>query len=261
MTMATYDRKSRLRLLLPVPAALALAVAFFLPWLSVSCDPGQVGQYLNSPQAAEIKTIGAVAARASGYALAEGRLDLAKPTAESLELLTANDGLLKNRPWLYLCLLIPLLVAAIAAVGYADAISPGAAGKLVQALAAVGLALALYATTFDYVSDAGAIYRRGLETTEAASDDASAVNAQEGLRQLVDTRPTFCLWATVGLYGFSILAGLLACGAPRKRTLPEWRPDAQEAGHRIPPPQGQANEPDFGPELTPAWTPERLGKK
>jgi hypothetical protein len=261
--MATYDQKSRLRLLSPIPLAVGLVIAFFMPWLSVSCDPGEVGRSLNSPQAAEINTVGGVAAQASGYAIAEGRLNPTKPSAEALELLTANDSLLKHRPWLYLCLLVPVLIAAIALIGYADTISPGAAGKLVQVLSAAGLAIVLYASTFNYVSDAGAIYRqrRGADA-EAASDDAATVKAQRGLRQLVTTRPTRYLWGTVGLYGMSIAAGLLACGAPRKKRLPAWQVDAPEVGRQpAPPPPGPLNAPEFGPELTSAWTPQRTQQK
>lgn len=248
-----------MRLLLPIPVALILIVLFFMPWLGLSCDAGQVARQMHMRPIRNVPAKDGFVACASGYQLAEGLITLTQPTMDGKEVLAEHNALLKARPWLYLCLLGPVLIAAIAAMSLAGAIRPNPAGKAIQALGVIGLVAVLSVSSFDYVADAANIYRANAGSQLADDGADSPVRSMEAnLQEIVHTRATVYLWYSAGLYGLVIVTGLAACGVSTKHG---WTPTAGDdllEGQRPRLPGVIAQGPaDFGPELNPAWTEQR----
>jgi len=264
--MAEQSDAMRLRLILPVPEAAALVVLFFMPWLGLSCEAGQVARTLKLQETPSVESVSGLVASASARQLAEGTLTLASPTTDARELLTQERGLLKPRPWLYLGLLLPVLVAALAALAFVGVLPPGKAGKLVQLVGLAGVAIVLLASRIDYVSDAAGLYSRqtGHAEQSAPALDASALNQLEDqLKAVVSTKPTVHLWGSGGLYVMVMVAGLMTCAVPDRSHQAQKRSCMPNAAlQRLRPRPAAPAASDFGPEIAPGpgWNTERANK-
>ena len=270
---------------LSLPIAGLLVLFFFMPWVTLSCDPKGIippEQLAKMPpqmmSGAEAKEI----AHASGWELARGEISPAEDCPATAQAPSRNDEFPKPKYWVYLCLAVPagLLIASF--MGLSGNLSCRGAGRamLLGGLAGVGLMIA--AASIDYVDDA--IDHVKADAAKAAPGavfagpgvifDHSVAEAGDKMKQVLKTKATWYLWGSLGLYGVSAVLGLMTLAAPQSAPS-EWRQDRVQARapqDPIPPlsglrqgeaplPRGEARSPrvphpssgslpDFGPDIT-----------
>lgn len=255
-----------------LPMAGLLGFFFFMPWLTVSCDPkaaipaAELAKMPHLPAgAAEAKEI----AQASGWELARGEISPAEDCARQPKPAGGNQEFPKPKYWVYLGLAVPVGLLIVAVLGISHSLSWGGAGKIMLVLGVAGVVVMLVAASIDYVDDAldqskdemakrapGMVSRPG-----GMAFDAAVSQAGDKMREVLKTKATWYLWGSLGLYGLVVVCGLatvLAGEAPSEEwrhthvetTLGASRPGPGATIHQAPPtrPSGL---PDFGPNLTP----------
>lgn len=214
--------RSRLQVagLISLPMSVMLAVLFFMPWLELACDPKAV---LASPQqtvlppgiqVTEPKTI----AHASGWDLARGKLTPADEFKHHADPASDQPKAPDDRPWVYACLVLPVLLALCGLMCVAGA-SPVAAGRGMLLLGVAGVILMLVAASVDYVDDMVAAAGDQASSAGACKKvfDSALTQAVPKMKEVFRTDTTWCLWGSVVLYSIVAGCGMAVLTAPRAR--------------------------------------------
>jgi len=200
--------------------AMGLGGLFFVPWLTVSCNPNSLTlppELRGAGVPDELKD-GAVLAHATGWDLARGELTAEDRFKQQAE---AAGGAQEGPPaktWAYGGLILPGLLAAGALLCLSGKISAAGAGKWMLLLGIGGVVLMGLAASMDYVDEAidhakdkmadqglsfgGRTFQRDLD------------QAAERARDVLQTKATPYLWVCLGLYGLTAGCGMAALGAP-----------------------------------------------
>ena len=264
MSENNFNPKPRISMILPLPVSLLLIVLFFMPWLAVSCEGGEVTRAMqksgaaNMPPMSGMPQVTAKVAQATGWQLAKGDISLKGAYARKNGRAGSQREMLKSRPALYMALVVPILALIIGGFGVAGNAKAGTVGTALLLLAIVGTATVLWAASIDYVDDA--MDKLQEEATNSgcggpAPRPTGVDEAKANMKKLIKTRGTGYLWASLGMY--VLLAG---CGIAGRGTPPGL---AYQSGHasssaaarsglpKRPHRASAGGLPDFGPTLSP----------
>ena len=227
-----------------VPATLALISFFFMPWLrlveagrgrapqqqptitweDVARPVGQAprrpaGQDAAAPEASPFRVdeLGC----SSGWELARGEM-----TAAPGRSLTGKD-VPGARPWLYTCLVVPLLLFGLAGLAATGVRASAGMGWKMVLLAAVGVTFAFIVVLVNFADEAeDQIKGMSRSDTPTVSTPGRPIDLDRYLGRLTGsggpirkTRTTKYLWISVGLYVLVAMCGLASIHAPEKYRL------------------------------------------
>ncbi|HUT58202.1 MAG TPA: hypothetical protein VNA25_10180 [Phycisphaerae bacterium] len=274
--MSEGDCRSKLGAFVTFPAALGLLLMFFMPWVSLQCDPGSKllqspGLKVDTPQGPMPMAIGGnmpdgpvKLLEASGWQLARGKVT---PVTESqCTRQQAQDGEMapKKRSWMYALLMLPALMLLVSAAALAGKISPGGAGKGMLFVGVMGVILTLCASGINYADDIFDADK--LAACSGAKPCPRALaDVKDKFSAVVKTKATPYLWGSLGLYGLVSLCGVATLLAPPKslQETVHFRHEESMLGRwgspvpPMPPPPADPNIPpiqpdeamDFGPDI------------
>jgi len=223
---------------LTLPAAMGLVGLFFVPWLTLSCNPKAVtlppefGQVTGVP--ADPKD-GVVLARASGWDLARGRLTPADRFKAQAELARQGNQHPPIKYWAYGGLVLPALLVGVALLCLSGNLTRSGAGKWMLLLGIGGVVLMCVAASMDYMEEA----------FDEATDQMAAQGAPMGCpafqrnldeatdkaKDVLQTRTTPYLWGCLGLYVLTAGCGLMWVGATdpvRAAPAAVWKTDTRD---------------------------------
>ena len=263
--------------LISAPAALALLGLFFMPWLTLSCNPD--GLEAQSPFAAamqanpvmsELVTAGEIG-HASGWDLAVGDFTTAGPYDElrrqQEQLLqqdpsAADQDFPESRSWVYLGLALPILLLVVSVACVAGVVAPQGGGKLMFLLAVAGAIVVLSAATVDYVDDAFDLAEKQMSSTGVPPHMRFAVQrgmeqAKTEMKKVVPTEGTPYLWASLGLYGVAAVCGFVTLSIPRPIPAKYSAPASSSTFQHDPTPPGAPSRPPHSqsPPGIPSYAP------
>ena len=250
---------TRLSVLIPMPVSLVLGILFFMPWLNISCDTEHIMKEVQSQEgfgaAPPIPFGSQEIAHASGWDLAGGQISVENPSMSGNQSFNDENRMLKQRPWLYICLAGPIAIALLCAAAVSGTISTRAAGKGMMVLGVIGVALMIAASTIDYVDDAMDKAKQEAAKSGATLScpalDQSMGEAKDGMKEFIKTETTGHLWISVGLHSLIVICGLGACGDPPQYGAANqvtFRGDMAVGSSPIIA-DGPASTPNFGPDL------------
>ena len=261
--------------------SIGLVVLFFMPWLTLSCDPEGV---TNTPgvrsevELPEEFSEATVLARASGWDLARGELTPDDRFKEMARQAQRSEDRPPAKPWAYGGLVLPGLVALLSLVCLAGKLTSSGTGKWLLLLGVAGVVLMLLAVSVDYVDMS---MDKAKEQMVAQGVDPRQPDLKENMaeaasmaKKILQTKTTPYLWACLGIYVLIGGCGLATMGAlenlePAASTtaLRQGTADADDElsvlaerpGHERRKPNGQFN---FGPDILPREAPaETVGEK
>jgi hypothetical protein len=253
-----------------LPLSALLLVFFFLPWMRLSCDPRAAARMASQrPAGLPLEMLSSMEiGHASGWQLANGSMTFNQTPANAQGMAPTDGEKSPNaRPWLYLCLALPILMLMTGALALTGSLSRHGAGKALLLLGIAGLGLSLAALSIDYIDD---ITDQAVDQVEGDAGGLSPTGRMAFQRQLdvmggqlkkfIKTKATPFLWATLGLYAAIAACGLAGLNAPEElsepvheQPAPAWR--ATPAREPEPRPQPQPQESPFagGPEIFQPW--------
>ena len=252
--MAERNPRRPVAVFLSLPTSIGLLALFFLPWLRLSCNPRAVNQAPDPPPAVKQLTGTTVLAHASGWDLARGKLTPAKRFQEQARAAEGSQEGPPAKPWAYGGLVLPGLAAVFALLCLAGSVTPAGGGKCVLLLGIAGVVLMCVAASMDYVDEAmdkakEEMAAQGLRPGCPAFRRSMA-EAADKAKEVLQTKATPYLWASLVLYG--LLGG---CGLALIATPDDLPAAPGEPGRVSPIPghgrRGPGGLPDFGPDLTP----------
>jgi hypothetical protein len=207
--------------------SILLIVFFFMPWLKLSCNPEGIVPPAEMSNIPPVLAESTDLAHASGWELAGGKLTPEGPYANQEETLPSNDKLPRKRPWVYLCLALPIALLMLGFMGVSSNPSPKGPAKGMLLLGIVGLILMIIVATVDYTDDMLDQTKEELSNAHPggpfspgfASLDDSFSEMQSKMKEVIQTKGTIYLWGSLGLYVLIAGCGLAALGAPQ--TIPQ----------------------------------------
>jgi hypothetical protein len=219
--------------LLTTPAAIGLAILFFMPWVKLQCSPAeapddekpspqQVGQMQAQAPEGLISDDGAInLGQASGYELAMGRLsppDIKDPEGK-VKQKGPNEGDIRPRYVFWAGIALPVLLLLGGLNVITGKTSPRTWAVLALIFAAAGVGLCYQATQVNYGEDMAAAQKKnaGRQISPRAQEIQS--NMAEAMDKMLQTVPTDFLKATAIVYGavgLICLPGLFAAGQRRQ---------------------------------------------
>jgi hypothetical protein len=263
--------------LISLPVSLGLLGLFFVPWLTLSCDPKgltlppEIRGGSGVPK--ELRD-GAVLAHASGWDLARGELTPADRFKEQAKAARGQQQGPPAKHWAYGGLVLPGMLVLVGLLCLSGKLTASGAGKWMLLLGIGGVVVMSLAASMDYVEEA----------VDKATDQMAAQGApfggrafQRQLDQAIDkakdvlqTKATPYLWGCLALYGLTAVCGLASIGAPEPRRTAKpaaWKTDrgdpcAYLRGIPSTPgrePREPAGMPSFGPGVGPRQAPSPVG--
>lgn len=285
--MEPNNSRPRSGLIVSIPVSVLLAVLFFMPWVTLSCDPQGLVDMGDLPPGAELPplpedlTEPTEIARASGLELAQGQATPTAPVGKKGPALS-DDNALPSRLWVWAGLALPALLVAVAALGLAGKMPAVGAGKPLFLLAFAGVIMTYAVSRISYVDDIVDKAREQMTshippgtTRGQASMEQSLDELAERLDDVLLTRATPMLWVAMGAYGALCLCALVVIGSPTptsRRAIAERSARIPRGGRAQPastprpkPPErrsaGAAALPRFGPDLfSPSDSPGPAGR-
>ncbi len=263
--------------------SIGLVVLFFMPWLTLSCDPEAVTNTPGVRSEVELPqefTEPTVLARATGWDLARGELtpdDRFKEMARQAQQSQSQDGP-SAKPWAYGGLVLPGIVAVFSLVCLAGKLTSSGTGKWLLLLGVAGVVLMLLAVSVDYVDMAmdeakEEMAAQGMNPRQPGLKENMAEAARMA-KEVIQTKTTPYLWACLGIYVLIAGCGLAAMGASQSLesagSEATWRQDTADADNELPAlaerPSQDRREPNdqfnFGPDITPREAPaQTAGEK
>lgn len=263
--------------------SIGLVVLFFMPWLTLSCDPEAVTNTPGVRSEVELPqefTEPTVLARATGWDLARGELtpdDRFKEMARQAQQSQSQDGP-SAKPWAYGGLVLPGIVAVFSLVCLAGKLTSSGTGKWLLLLGVAGVVLMLLAVSVDYVDMAmdeakEEMVAQGMNPRQPGLKENMAEAARMA-KEVIQTKTTPYLWACLGIYVLIAGCGLAAMGASQSLesvgSEATWRQDTADADNELPAlaerpsqdrraPNDQFN---FGPDIAPREAPaQTAGEK
>ncbi len=253
--------------------SIGLLVLFFMPWLTLSCDPGALTQAPEFRGAADLPkefTEPTVLVHASGWDLARGELTPEERFKGKACAAQDNEEGPPAKPWAYGGLVLPGLLVILALLCLLGRLTSPGAGKWMLLLGIAGVVLMLVAASVDYVDEAmdkakEEMRARGVRSGCRAFELNMAEVASK-TKEVIQTKATPYLWACLVLYGLIGLCGLVAIGASECVRPPQsvaWKQDTAGTSRdpaslsAVPDPAGWAprREFSFGPDITPEEAP------
>ncbi|MFP4105152.1 MAG: hypothetical protein ACLFVU_03585 [Phycisphaerae bacterium] len=221
--METQQDNPHKGIVISMPLALLLAVAFFMPWLKLSCNSiravpqeklYEVGIY---PELArDYPTV----ATASGWQIALGRVDVSGPYKAAVRNITREWDPVPSRWWVFGGLLAPLGLLAICGLGISGNMPRELVGKIIIGLAVVGLAVLVGVACQDYMND---VYSASEETLAAhgivlnSTGEQALEQSRARARSHLPTGGTPVLWGSMGVYVMVAICGIVALVAPQEQ--------------------------------------------
>ena len=253
--------------------SIGLLVLFFMPWLTLSCDPRAVTQAPEFRGAADLPkefTEPTVLAHASGWDLARGELTPEERFRGEASAAQENQEGPPAKPWAYGGLVLPGLLVILALLCLFGRLTSPGAGKWMLLLGIAGVVLMLVAASMDYVDEAmdkakAEMRARGVGPG-CGSFEVNMAEVASKTKEVIQTKTTPYLWACLVLYGLIGLCGLAAIGASECVRPPQsvaWKHDKAGTDRdpaslsAVPdparwPPKRQFS---FGPDITPEEAP------
>ncbi len=206
---------------LPLPIALGLAGLFFLPWLTLSCDPKAVQlppEFRAATRGAVSLTKTTVLGTTTGWELARGEMTPAEQFEEQARIAQQqNQQEPPRKLWAYGGLLLPGLLGVVGLMALTGLISSSGAALWMILLGAGGVALMAMAACTDYVDIAMEQAREEMAASGAPFGDsefeARMDEAAEKAKEVLQTKATPWLWACMGLHVLTFAGGLAVLGA------------------------------------------------
>ncbi len=265
--MTQNNSKPRTSVIVSLPIALLLIASFFMPWLKVSCNAGQFTKTMQgpnaTPMAAQTEAVPEITAKigqASGWELAGGNISLEAACAQQNNPIGSDKQPdLKNRTWLYLALVLPVLALLIGWFGVRGKATAGTVGTWLLLIGVAGTVIILMAASIDYVDDAMDQAANGSNCGQTPCP-AAMQETKSQMKKFVKTKGTFWLWGSLGMYVLLVGCGIAARSTPlgpveeeveeqESLSAPTFGNSMPSAGMRTP---GQeAAIPNFGPDLNP----------
>lgn len=223
--------------------SLGLLVLFFMPWLRVSCNPGaasNAAELRGMEGVPEELTRPTVLASASGWDLARGELTPDDRFKEQARAAQENDQAPPAKHWAYGGLVLPVLLVGLALLCLSGKLTCSGAGKWMLALGIAGVVLMSVAASMDYIDEA----------MDQAKDQMAAHGAPVGCpafqqnvaaatdqaKEIIQTKATPFLWASLGIYVLIAGCGLVTLGAPQYVPPSEsatWQHDREPMGRDV----------------------------
>ena len=198
--------------IISLPLASLLVVFFFMPWLKLSCNTeamAKAARPFNGQAMPQELAMSMDLAEASGWELATGQIALKGPYKEHEEGVGGDEGFPKSRPWVYLCLVVPIALLIVGAMGLCGSVSPRGASKGMLLLALGGLGLMLGVASVDYTDDLieqaeEQMGQQGLMPMSPFSPQSpqkALAQMKDQMSEVIETNCTGYLWISLGLYG------------------------------------------------------------
>ncbi len=257
--MAENNPRPRISTIVPLPVSLLLIVFFFLPWLTLSCNSGELTKAMQTSGGAGMLEVTAKIAQASGWQLANGDISLKVPQAQKDNTFGADNNGLKSRSWLYIALAAPVLALLLSGLGVTGNLNAGTVGKGLLLLGIVGTVTILAVASIDYVDDAIDKMQDDMPKSSRggpAPYQQDMGQAKAEMKKFVKTEGTVYLWSSLGMYVLLAGCGFAARTAPLELGFEQDAASASAAAYlgpleRIRQPDADRL-PDFGPDLIPA---------
>ena len=218
MIMAAPETRSRAGIVLSLPTSAMLVALFFMPWLKLSCNASAVAekaQLRNLPampaELAKAKEL----AQASGWQLARGQMTPIGPLKSCDKTIGPDAELPKTRPWVYVCLAVPVLLVLVSGLGAMSSLSISGVGKAMLLLGVAGFVAVLLVTTVEYADEIIEKALAQLPGGQRSSLSQQISEAKSKMRELLQTKATPYLWVSLGLYGLIAICSVATLKAPR----------------------------------------------
>jgi len=258
---------------LSLPMSIGLLVLFFMPWLTLSCDPGAVTQAPEFRGAADLPkefTEPTVLAHASGWDLARGELTPGERFKREARGAQENEEGPPAKPWAYGGLVLPGLLVILALLCLFGRLTSPGTGKWMLLLGIAGVVLMLVAASVDYVDEAMDQAKEEMRAhgmrPGCRAFELNMAEAVSKTKEVIQTKATAYLWGCLVLYGLIGLCGLAAIGASeyvRPSQSVAWKQNKAGTGRdpaslsAVPDPTMWAprRQFGFGPDITPEEAP------
>ena len=236
--MDNTRRRPPAGVLISLPVSLGLLGLFFVPWLTLSCNP----KGLDLPPEirgasgvpAEFKD-GAALAHASGWDLARGELTPEDPFKQQAQAARQEQKGPPAKHWAYGGLVLPGMLLLVGLLCVSGKLPAPAAGKWMLLLGVGGVVLMGLAASMDYMEEAMDQAKEQMAAQGAPlgcrAFQQNLAEATDKAKDVLQTKATPYLWGCLGLYVLTACCGVAALGAGAPVHQPQaaaWKTESRD---------------------------------